>query len=36
MVKPYYIQDYPGNFRGDVETTAASDFIRPSIESRAV
>ena len=34
MVKRYYIQDYPENFRGDTETrTAASDFIRPSIES---
>ena len=31
-------QDYPENFRGDTETTrtTASDFIRPSIESRAV
>ena len=34
MVKRYYIQDYPENFRGDTETrTIASDFIRPSIES---
>ena len=34
MVKRYYIQDYPENFRGDTETrTTASDFIRPSIES---
>ena len=35
MVKRYYIQDYPENFRGDTETTrtTALDFIRPSIES---
>ena len=34
MVKRYYIQDYSENFRGNTETgTAASDFIRPSIES---
>ena len=34
MVKRYYIQDYPENFRGHTETrTIASDFIRPSIES---
>ena len=34
MVKRYYIQDYPENFRGNTEiTTIASDFIRPSIES---
>ena len=34
MVKRYYIQDYPENFRGNTETrTVASDFIRPSIES---
>ena len=34
MVKRYYIQDYPENFRGDTETrTTTSDFIRPSIES---
>ena len=34
MVKRYYIQNYPENFRGDTETrTIASDFIRPSIES---
>ena len=34
MVKLYYIQDYPGKFRGNTETrTIASDFIRPSIES---
>ena len=35
MVKRYYIQDYPENFRDDTETTrtTASDFIRPSIES---
>ena len=34
MVKRYYIQDYPENFRGNTETrTIASDFIRPSIKS---
>ena len=34
MVKRYYIQDYPENFRGNTETrTIASDFIRPSIDS---
>ena len=34
MVKRYYVQDYPENFRGNTETrTVASDFIRPSIES---
>ena len=35
MVKRYYIQDYPENFKGDTETTrtTASDFIRSSIES---
>ena len=34
MVKRYYIQDYPENFRGNTEIrTIASDFIRPSIES---
>ena len=34
MVKRYYIQDYPENFRGNTETrTIASDFIKPSIES---
>ena len=34
MVKRYYIQVYPENFRGNTETgTVASDFIRPSIES---
>ena len=34
MVKHYYIQDYPENFRGNTETrTVASDFIWPSIES---
>ena len=34
MVKRYYIQDYPENFRSNTETrTIASDFIRPSIES---
>ena len=33
MVKRYYIQDYPENYRGITETrTIASDFIRPSIE----
>ena len=35
MVKRYYIQDYPENSRENTETrTIASDFIRPSIESR--
>ena len=35
MVKRYYIQDYPENFRDNTKTrTIASDFIRPSIESR--
>ena len=35
MVKRYYIQDYSENFRSNTETrTVASDFIRPSIESR--
>ena len=35
MVKRYYIQDFPENFRDNIETrTIASDFIRPSIESR--
>ena len=34
MVKRYYIQDYPENFRRNTKTrTVASDFIRPSIES---
>ena len=34
MVKRYYIQDYPENFRGNIETrTIASHFIRPSIDS---
>ena len=34
MVKRYYIQDYPENFRSNTETrTIASDFIRLSIES---
>ena len=34
MVKTYYIQDYPENFRGNTETrTIVSDFIMPSIES---
>ena len=34
MVKRYYIQDYPENFRGNTETrTIASDFMRPSTES---
>ena len=34
MVKRYYIQDYPENFRGNTEKrTVASDSIRPSIES---
>ena len=34
MVKRYYIQDYPVNFRDNAETrTIASDFIRPSIDS---
>ena len=34
MVKRYYIQDYPQNFRGNSETrTIASDFIQLSIES---
>ena len=34
MVKHYYIQDYPENFRGNTQTrTIASDFIWPSIES---
>ena len=34
MIKRYYIQDYPDNFRGDTETrTTALHFIRPSIES---
>ena len=35
MVKRYYIQDYPENFRGDTETTrtTAWDFTRLSIES---
>ena len=34
MVKRYYIQDYPENFRGNTETrTIASDLIWPSIES---
>ena len=34
MVKHYYIQEYPENFRGNTETrTTASDFIMPSIES---
>ena len=33
MVKRYYIQDYPENFRGNTETkTIASDFIIASIE----
>ena len=28
MIKRYYIQDYPENFRGDTEArTTASDFI---------
>ena len=34
MVKRYYIQDYPENFRGNTETrTIVSDFIRSSIKS---
>ena len=34
MVKRYYIQDYPENFRGNTETrTIASDFMRSSTES---
>ena len=34
MVKRYYIQDYPENFRGNTKRrTIASDFIRTSIES---
>ena len=34
MVKSYYIQYYPVNFRGNTKTRIiASDFIRPSIES---
>ena len=34
MVKTYYIQDYPENFRGNTVTrTIASDFIMRSIES---
>ena len=34
MVKRYYIQDYPGSFRGNTDSrTITSDFIRPSIES---
>ena len=37
MVKRYYIQDYPENFRGNIETRAiASDFIRQSIESSLI
>ena len=33
MVKRYYIQDYPENFRSNTEKrTIASDFIRPSIK----
>ena len=35
MVKRYYIQDYPENFKDNTKTrTIASDFIRPPIESR--
>ena len=34
MVKRFYIQDYPENFRGNTETrTIASDFIWPSMKS---
>ena len=34
MVKRYYVQDYPENFRNNTEiATVASDIIRPSIES---
>ena len=34
MVKPFYIQDYPENFRYNTKTrTITSDFIRTSIES---
>ena len=34
MVKHYYIQEYPENFRGNIETrTIASDFVMSSIES---
>ena len=33
MVKRYYIQDCPENFRGNTETrTIASDFIWPSVK----
>ena len=37
MVKRYYFQDYPENFKGDTETrTTASDFIGPLFESSLV
>ena len=37
MVKRYYIQDYPENFRGDTETTrtTASDIINREQSNKA-